>query len=259
MMTTLKAAITVLALSAAAFSASDPAAPLKDKKFESDIVSTAQGDVEMTFIGHASLIFKFKNTVIHIDPWSAQADYSTLPKADFIFITHQHQDHLDTSAVKHILKESTVCVMNGTSSKMWKPKKPPIVLSNGQSHTAAGVKVDAVPAYNIVHIRPDTKEHYHVKGDGNGYVFTFGDKKIYVGGDTENVPEMKTLGAKGDIEVAFLPMNVPYTMTPEMTADAAKMVKPKILYPYHFGDTDTNKLKELLKNEKSIDVRVRKF
>jgi L-ascorbate metabolism protein UlaG (beta-lactamase superfamily) len=97
---------------------------------------------------------------------------------------------------------------------------------------------------------------YHPKGVGNGYVITFGDKRVYVAGDTENIPEMKTLGR---IDVAFLPMNLPYTMSPEMVADAARMVKPKILYPYHTTDTDTSKLQPLLKDEKGIEVRIRRM
>ncbi|MBU4074084.1 MAG: MBL fold metallo-hydrolase, partial [Proteobacteria bacterium] len=96
----------------------------------------------------------------------------------------------------------------------------------------------------------------HPKGDGNGYILTFGDKRVYVAGDTENIPEMKGFGR---IDVAFLPMNLPYTMTPEMAADAARMVKPQILYPYHTGETDTAKIVALLKGEKGIEVRIRKM
>jgi len=91
---------------------------------------------------------------------------------------------------------------------------------------------------------------------GNGYVITFGDKRVYVGGDTENTPEMKELKA---IDVAFLPMNLPYTMSPDMVADAAKAFQPKILYPYHYGDTDTSELTALLKNESGIEVRIREM
>ena len=126
-------------------------------------------------------------------------------------------------------------------------------MKNGDEKTVAGFKIEAVPAYNIVHKRQGDQP-FHPKGDGNGYIITFGDKRVYIAGDTENTPEMKKL--KG-IEIAFLPMNVPYTMTPEMVADAAKAFKPKILYPYHFGNTDTSKLVDLLKGEKGIEVRIR--
>jgi L-ascorbate metabolism protein UlaG (beta-lactamase superfamily) len=118
-----------------------------------------------------------------------------------------------------------------------------------------GIEVEAVPAYNIVHKRDDG-QFWHPKGEGNGYVLTIGDKRVYIAGDTENTPEMKALE---DIDVAFLPMNLPYTMTPEMVADAAAAFQPKILYPYHFGKTDTSRLLELLADNADIEVRIRKM
>jgi len=126
---------------------------------------------------------------------------------------------------------------------------------NGDVKTVEGLKIEAVPAYNIVHKR-DTGQPFHPKGVGNGYIITFGDKRAYVAGDTENIPEMKGLK---NIDIAFLPMNLPYTMTPEMVADAAKAFKPKILYPYHFGETDTSKVVSLLKGIPEIEVRIRRM
>jgi L-ascorbate metabolism protein UlaG (beta-lactamase superfamily) len=127
-------------------------------------------------------------------------------------------------------------------------------MTNGDVKTIEGLAIKAVPAYNLVHKR-DTGQPYHPKGDGNGYLITFGDKNVYVAGDSENIPEMKAL--KG-IDIAFLPMNLPFTMTPEMVADAVLAFKPKILYPYHFGETDTPKLLALLKGS-GIEVRIRKM
>jgi L-ascorbate metabolism protein UlaG (beta-lactamase superfamily) len=115
--------------------------------------------------------------------------------------------------------------------------------------------VIAVPAYNLVHERSPGVP-FHPKGHGNGYVLTFADKRVYVAGDTENVPEMKTLAG---VDIAFLPMNLPYTMTPEMAADAARMIRPKILYPYHFGETDTSPIVELLQDQKETEVRIRQM
>ena len=115
------------------------------------------------------------------------------------------------------------------------------------------MRVEAVPAYNLEHKRPDGKP-FHPKGEGNGYVLTFGGKRVYVAGDTENIPEMEALR---DIDIAFLPMNLPYTMTPEMVAAAARAFKPKVLYPYHYGDTDPQKLVDLLKDLPAVEVRVR--
>ncbi len=130
-----------------------------------------------------------------------------------------------------------------------------MVMHNGNVKQVKGLKIEAVPAYNNVHMRSPGVP-YHPKGRGNGYVLTFGDKKIYVGGDTENIAEMKELN---DIAVAFLPMNLPYTMTPAMVADAARMFKPAILYPYHYGQTDISELIELLKEDQEIEVRIRKM
>ena len=126
-------------------------------------------------------------------------------------------------------------------------------MKNGDVQTVNGLKIDAIPAYNLVHKR-DNGQPFHQKGVGNGYIITFGDKRVYVAGDTENTPEMKSLR---EIDCAFLPMNLPYTMTPEMVADAAKAFRPKILYPYHFGNTDTSKLLKLLQDQKEIEVRIR--
>jgi len=128
-----------------------------------------------------------------------------------------------------------------------------VVMNNGDVKESLGIKIEAVPAYNIVNVRGPGLP-FHPKGDGNGYVLTFGDKRVYVAGDTENIPEMAGLK---NIDVAFLPMNLPYTMTPEMVAEAAKVVRPKVLYPYHFGNTDTGNLVALLKDEKGIEIRIR--
>jgi L-ascorbate metabolism protein UlaG (beta-lactamase superfamily) len=220
--------------------------------FETDTIETPQGDLKITFIGHGTLMFEFGETVIHVDPVGRAADYSALPKADLILATHEHGDHLDPAAIEKLRKEGTVLV--GTAACV-KSVKPDLVMANGDVKTLKGLKVEAVPAYNLVHAR-SAGQPYHPKGAGNGYVITFGGKRVYVAGDTENIPEMARLAG---VDVAFLPMNLPYTMTPEMTADAARTLKPKILYPYHFGQTDTSKLVELLKETEGIEVRIRKM
>jgi L-ascorbate metabolism protein UlaG (beta-lactamase superfamily) len=131
--------------------------------------------------------------------------------------------------------------------------KGAIVLRNGDSRALKGIRIEAVPAYNVVHMRAPGAP-FHPKGEGNGYVLTLGSRRLYVAGDTENTREMKALRR---IDIAFLPMNLPYTMTPEMVADAARAFQPKILYPYHFGDTNVKKIEELLASEKGIEVRLR--
>jgi L-ascorbate metabolism protein UlaG (beta-lactamase superfamily) len=218
--------------------------------FETDIIKTSAGDLKITFVGHGTLIFNFGGKVIHVDPYSALADYNIFPKADLIFLTHEHRDHLDLKALNTVRTEKTMVVLTETCAKQ---VQGGIVMMNGDVKTVEGLKIEAVPAYNIVH-KMDTGQPFHPKGLGNGYIITFGDKRVYVAGDTENVPEMKGLRK---IDIAFLPMNLPYTMTPEMVAEAAKTFKPKILYPYHFGETDTSKLVSLLKGTPEIEVRIR--
>jgi L-ascorbate metabolism protein UlaG (beta-lactamase superfamily) len=222
------------------------------KEFEEDIITTSKGELKITFIGHGTLMFTFAGKVIHVDPVSREADYSQLPKADFILITHEHGDHLDPKAIDIIRQDKTELVL---TEKCTEKVKGGIIMKNGDVKTVQGLKIEAVPAYNIVHKR-GSGVPYHPKGDGNGYLIVFADKKIYVAGDTENTPEMKTLK---NIDIAFLPMNLPYTMTPEMVADAAKAFRPRILYPYHYGDTDTSRIVELLKDVKEIEVRIRKM
>lgn len=218
--------------------------------FQSDTIKTSKGDLAITFIGHGTLMMIYGGKVVHIDPVSKEADYSKLPKADLVLITHEHYDHFDMKAVEQVRKPDTQFVV---TEKVAQQLKGVIVMKNGDTRSVEGLRIEAVPAYNIKHTRSPGMP-FHPKGAGNGYVVTFGDKRVYIAGDTENTPEMKAL--KG-IDIAFLPMNLPYTMTPEMVADAAKAFRPKVLYPYHYGDTDVNKLKELLKKEKGIEVRVR--
>ncbi len=218
--------------------------------FEEDVIQTSAGDLKITFIGHGSLMFTFNGKTIHVDPVSREADYTKMPQADLILVTHEHGDHLDPEVIGMLRRDNTDIVLSG---KCAEAVQGGIVMKNGDVKSIMGLTIKAVPAYNIVHKR-DNGQPYHPRGVGNGYVITFGDQRVYVAGDTENTPEMKAL--KG-IDIAFLPMNVPYTMTPEMVADAAKTFRPKILYPYHFGSTDTARIVELLKGEKGIEVRIR--
>ncbi|MFC1718030.1 MBL fold metallo-hydrolase [Candidatus Poribacteria bacterium] len=225
------------------------AAFAQDNESKQDIIKTKDGDLAITVVGHGTLMFTFDGKVIHVDPVFREADYNNMPDADLIIVTHEHGDHLDPNAIGAIRKADTEIVLTEICAKTIAGG---IVMKNGDAENVGGFKIEAVPAYNIVHKRPNGQP-YHPKGDGNGYVITFGDKRIYVAGDTENTPEMKELQ---NIDVAFLPMNLPYTMTPEMVADAVKAFRPTILYPYHYGDTDTSELLGLLAGEPGLQIRI---
>jgi L-ascorbate metabolism protein UlaG (beta-lactamase superfamily) len=217
---------------------------------EKDEIETSEGTLSIYFIGHASLLFIFQDKTIYVDPYSKMADFSKLPKANLILITHEHGDHLDLTALSQIRAEGSKLIYAKSCTEQIEGG---IVMNNGDVKSLMGVKIEAVPAYNTVHKR-DNGEPFHPRGVGNGYILTFGNKRLYVAGDTENIQEMKSLER---IDIAFLPMNTPYTMTPEMAADSAKNVRPSILYPYHYGDTDTTRLIELLRDNGDIDIRIR--
>lgn len=216
-----------------------------------DKISTSAGVVELHFIGHGSLMFRLNNFVIHIDPVRSSGSYDNLPKADLILVTHEHYDHSDNKLVSDLRKQETVMFYNAGSASQVPWSK---IMKPGDKNVVNDITIEAIPAYNIVNIR-SPGQPFHPKGIGNGYILTIGDKKIYVAGDTENTQEMKALK---NIDVAFLPMNLPFTMTPAMVADAVKAFKPGILYPYHYGDTDTKQIIKLLKDT-GIEVRIREL
>jgi L-ascorbate metabolism protein UlaG (beta-lactamase superfamily) len=219
---------------------------------ETETLKTSAGDLKITLVGHGSVMFEFGGKVIHVDPLAKMGDYAKLPQADLILLTHEHGDHLDMNALGYIRAEKTAIVLTQAAAEK---VKGGLVMANGDVKTVDGLKIEATPAYNVAHKR-DTGEPFHPKGRGNGYVITFGDRRVYVGGDTENIPEMKDLK---DIDVAFLPINLPFTMTAAMVTDAAKSFKPKVLIPYHFdmGETDLPKLYELMKDVQGVEARVR--
>jgi L-ascorbate metabolism protein UlaG (beta-lactamase superfamily) len=212
-----------------------------------DEFQTTHGLLKIYFVGHASLILEWNGRMIYVDPWSKLADYSKFPKAHLILITHHHPDHFDRDALAPLLRDDTHCIVTAEVSAEWKTGT---VIKNGDSVLVAGVKIEAVPAYNMT----SGRDKFHPKGRDNGYVLTIGGKRIYIAGDTENIPEMADLQ---NIDCAFLPMNQPYTMVPEQVAAAARAFHPKILYPYHYGETDCSLLQKLLADRKDIEVRIR--
>ena len=216
-----------------------------------DVVKTSQGDVSITPIQHGSVMLEIGGKIWHVDPWS-RADYSSRPKADVILITDIHGDHMDPKAIAALSKPTTVIVApKAVSETVTKAK----VVANGEKITVSGVEIEAVPMYNLKR-GPEAGKLYHDKGRGNGYVLNVGNKRIYFSGDTEAVPEMKALK---DIDVAFVCMNLPYTMPPEEAADGVKGFRPKVVYPYHYRGSDLDVFVNELKNEPGIEVRLREW
>lgn len=223
------------------------AAFIQAQNFEHDDYPTSKGKLSIYFIGHGTLMFDFAGKIIHVDPWSKLADYSTLPKADLILITHDHADHYDTTAIRQVSKSTTTLVLNSAHFELVHKGEE---MKNGDAKVFAGIKIEAVPAYNIT----EGRQKFHKKGVGNGYVLNFADRRVYVAGDTEDIPEMAFLK---NIYIAFLPMNQPYTMTPEQVVSAVEKFKPRILYPYHYGDTDLAKLKSLMAAEPKTELKIK--
>ena len=214
-----------------------------------DTIQTSSGPLIIVPIRHASILFVFNNMAIYIDPTS-DGYYEGLPKANFILVTHGHPDHLDDKQIRGLKADSTSIVtppdLAQATGAAWSMK-------NGDTHWFGSFMVEAVPAYNLVR-GPAPGQLYHPKGQGNGYVFTFGDKRIYVSGDTECTPEMKALK---NIDIAFVCMRLPYTMPPAEAAACIKAFQPKIIYPYHYQTSNLDELKSTLKDQAAIDVRIR--
>lgn len=213
----------------------------------SDIYSTPMGRLIVTPVNHGSIMLQINDKVIHIDPYEKSVDYSTLPKADLILITHEHPDHFDKKALVKIVHPDTYIITTDTVAASGLPEAT--VMKNGETASWNGIDIEAVPAYNIVHMRPDGKP-YHIKGVGNGYILSFKKFRVYIAGDTENIPEMAQLGK---INIAFLPKNLPYTMNDEQFIEAAKMVHPKVLYPYHYFEINRDSLRSQL--PKNIELK----
>jgi L-ascorbate metabolism protein UlaG (beta-lactamase superfamily) len=210
------------------------------------VEKTLQGDLTIQPINHSAIRFAFKGKQYYVDP-AGEADWDKMPKADAILVTHEHGDHLNPRVIDQIRKEGTLVYANASSVKKAGFGQ---AIEVGERKAILDITVEAVAAYNMNAER--LKFHPKDRKD-NGYVLTFGDKRVYVAGDTEGTPEMKALK---DIAIAFLPINLPYTMPPQEAADAARAFKPKVLYPYHQGKSDPAEVKKLLADEKAIEVRV---
>ena len=222
--------------------------------YETDAFKTKSGKT-VTFhaLMHASIRIVYEGREVEVDPvqklGNRTVDYAAMPKADYIFVTHEHRDHFDQEAIRLLTGENTQLVTNGRCGEMLGYGK---VMANGDRlQIADDFTVEAVPSYNT------TEEHlqFHPKGRDNGFILTIDGLRIYIAGDTEDIPEMADIK---DIDVAFLPCNQPYTMTTEQLVRAARIIKPKVLFPYHYAQTDVSSLPALLKDD-GIDVRIRHY
>ena len=217
---------------------------------EVDTIQTSKGLVRVTPIMHASLMLEFGGKVIHVDPWS-QANYDGLPKADVILITDVHPDHLDKAQIDKLRKPSTVIIApKAVATDLTEAQ----VIANGEKKTIADLDLEGVAMYNLKR-GPAAGQLFHDKGRGNGYILTMGGKRIYLAGDTECTTEMKALK---NIDVAFIPMNLPYTMTPPEAADCTRAFAPKVAYPYHYRGSEPKEFADALKGT-ATEVRLRKW
>jgi L-ascorbate metabolism protein UlaG (beta-lactamase superfamily) len=205
-------------------------------------------------VNHATFVMGWSNTVIYVDPVGGAQPFNGLPRPDLILLTHAHGDHFNANTLQAVAGEKTVLVAPEAVATQLpeKLRAQTVVLTNGEAKTVAGVRLDVVPAYNTTPARLQ----YHPKGAGNGYVATLGGKRIYISGDTEDIPEMRALK---NIDVAFICMNLPYTMTEEQAASAMREFKPKIVYPYHYRGSDTEKFKKLVGTDSGVEVRLRNW
>jgi len=207
--------------------------------------STSAGALRLTPIQHASLMIQAGGKVLYVDP--AQGSYDGLPQADYILITHIHGDHMVPALVDKLKKPATqILAPKAVAEKV----AGVTVISNGETKTVGDFKVEAIPMYNVP--KPGGQV-YHEKGSGNGYILTYGGKRFYIAGDTEEIPEMKALRG---IDVAFICMNMPFTMTPQEAAEAVRAFHPAIVYPYHSRGSDTNAFAKALEGT-GIEVRLR--
>jgi L-ascorbate metabolism protein UlaG (beta-lactamase superfamily) len=234
--------------SAPAHPSSEPAAP---SARATDHFTTHKGDLALTPLEHASVLFELHGERFYVDPTASAVSDPSLPKADVVFITEIHPDHMDSAGLDHVRKSGTVVVgPQAVADKM----HVDVVMKNGDTRQVADVSVTAAPMYNLKR-GPEAGKLYHDKGRGNGYVIDFGGTRVYLSGDTECTPEMKALE---NIDAAFVCMNLPYTMPPSEAAECIAAFKPKVLFPYHYRGADLGELDRALSG-KGIEIRKREW
>ncbi|EAY24917.1 MBL fold metallo-hydrolase [Microscilla marina] len=224
---------------------------------QSDQIKAKKGNITVHPVLHAAMVLQWNGKTIYVDPYGGAARYKAYPAPNLVLITDIHGDHLHKKTLDALdLSKATLVVPKAVKAKMGELKAQQVAtLANGKKMKTMGIKIKAIPMYNL----PETAKTRHPKGRGNGYVLTMGGKRLYISGDTEDIKEMRAL--KG-IDVAFVCMNLPYTMTVDSAASAVLDFKPDIVYPFHFrgkgGFSDVNKFKQIVnKGNPNIEVRLR--
>jgi len=223
-----------------------------------DRINTSEGPLTIQPISHATFAMTWNHKTIYVDPTGGAPAFSNLSSPDIILITDIHGDHLQPETLREIkTSNATFIVPKAVADELGDMAKNVVILNNGESRDVMGISVEAIPMYNL----PESAESFHPKGRGNGYVLELGGKRIYLSGDTEGIPEMRSLK---NIDIAFVCMNLPYTMDVDQAANAVLEFKPKIVYPYHFrgqgGLSDVEKFKSLVEEGNSdIEVRLRQW
>ena len=222
--------------------------------FQMDAFKTQSGkDIKLYCIKHGSLRIRYGETEFEIDPVTdlngVVTDYTKLPKADYIIVTHEHFDHFDKAAMDTLTKDGSTIITNDSVAGIY--GKGDVMANGYEKSLREDIHLKAVPAYNTT----AGHEKFHPKGRDNGFILTLDNFRIYIAGDTEDIPEMADIK---DIDVAFLPCNQPYTMTPEQLNKATRVIQPKVLFPYHYGQTDMKQVTDLLKDS-GVDVRIRNY
>lgn len=226
-----------------------PAMAFAQDDAAADTIMTSAGDVTIHPVSHASLVLTWGEQALYVDPVGGAALYEGLPAPTGILITHGHPDHFDVPTLEAIAGSAPLITSQEVFDKLPEALKAnATALANGADGTILDIPVIAVAAHNTT----EDRMQYHPVGVGNGYVLTFGDSKFYIAGDTEPTEDMLALTG---ITVAFLPMNLPYTVTPEQAAEAINTFKPAIVYPYHYGDSDLSVLETAVTGGSEIRLR----
>jgi L-ascorbate metabolism protein UlaG (beta-lactamase superfamily) len=227
----------------------------KAQQLGADEIKTNNGILKIQPVMHASLVLTWNNKAVYVDPTGGAALYKNSPAPDMIIITDIHGDHMDAKTIAEVNTNKAILVVPQAVADMLpaSAKDKLVILKNGETSQQLGVSITAIPMYNI----PQTPTAFHTKGRGNGYVLNMGGKNIYISGDTQAIPEMLALK---NIDVAFLCMNLPYTMEINEAAKAVLTFKPAIVYPYHYRGQDVNAFKKLVNDgDPKIDVRLREW